>query len=191
VVASKENLVAEEGQEERLKALEAFAQQGNDAALRQALRDPDELVQMRALELLAQRDSQQAVALILDMTKSDQPAVRSQALRLLHETGHVDERTVVSALGAALADKDVRDYAIQALAERGGTDAMEYLRQAFRDPDPTVRRRVIESAAPQGQSLPLLQEAIADPDETVRSFAKFWLEQAASEEGGDSLSNAP
>jgi HEAT repeat protein len=186
------NLLPGEGEvEERLKALEELAQRGNEAALRQALHDPDGTVQMKALELLARRGKQQAVASLLDMTKSDQPAIRSQALRLLHETGYAGEGTVVAALGTALADKELRDYAIQALADRGGSDALEYLRQAFRDPDPAVRRLVLESAAPQGQSLPLLREAIADSDEAVRSFAQFWLKQAASEEGGDSVSNAP
>jgi len=180
-----------EGGEERLKALEAFAQQGDEVALQQALRDPDESVQMKALELLAQRDQRQATARLLDMAKSDQPATRSQALRLLHESGYADEGTVVAALGTALADKGMRDYAIQALADRGGPDAMEYLRQAFRDPDPSVRRLVIESTAPQGQSRSLLQEAIADPDETVRALAKFWLEQVASEEGEDSMGTVP
>ncbi len=185
-------MTEEEEWEERLKALEAFAQQGDEAALRQALHDPDESVQMKALELLAQRGQQQAVASLLDMTKSDQSATRSQALRLLHESGYAGEGTVVAALGAALDDKEARDYAIQALAERGGADAMEYLREVFRDPDPTVRKLVIDNIAPQGQqSLPLLREAIADPDETIRSFARFWLEQAASEDGGNSVSNAP
>jgi HEAT repeat protein len=85
----------------------------------------------------------------------------------------------------------MRDYAIQALADRGGSDAMEYLRQAFRDPDPTVRRLAIENAAPQGQSLPLLREAVSGPDGTVRSFATFWLQEIAAQEGGNSLSGLP
>jgi hypothetical protein len=189
-MAADENQIEEE-QTARLRALEAFARQGNDEALREALHDPNDLVSMRAVELLAERDRQGVTTLLLDMTRSDHPAVRAQALRLLHETGHADERTIVSALGTALADKDVRNYAIQALAERDGPEAMEYLRQAFHDPDPAVRRLVIESAAARDQSLPLLGEAVSDPDETIRSFANFWLEQVASEGGEESLSSSP
>jgi HEAT repeat protein len=96
-VSEEGELPPEEGEvEERLKALEDLAQQGNEAALRQALLDPDEYVQTRALELLAQRDRPQAVASLLDMTKSDQPAIRSQALRLLHETGPFMTQTLLS-----------------------------------------------------------------------------------------------
>ena len=190
VISGEEDQV--EDLKERLKELDAFAQQGDVQALRKALSDPDDLIQMKALELLVERDDPQgAVALLLDMTKSDQPAMQFQALRLLHEAGQADEGTVVSALGEALADKAVRNYAIQALAERGGSDAMGYLRQAFRDPNPEVRKLVIESAAQQDQSRPLLQEAISDPDETVRSFATFWLKEIASGGKGDSSGESP
>lgn len=190
--SEEENIAPEdEEQEERLIALETFAQQGDEAALRDALSDPDERVRTRALELLALRDQQLAVSSVLELMKSDQVAIRSQALRLLHETGYADEGTIVSALGEALTDQAVRDYAIQALAERGGADALNYLRQAYHDPDPTVRRLVIESVAPLGHGRSLLQEAAVDPDESVRSFAAFWLQEIDFEEEGNSENDMP
>jgi hypothetical protein len=173
---------AEADQEERLQALEALAQQGDTEALRQALFEPDQAVQERALTSLAAGDRQGAIAFLVEMTKSDDPASRLQALSLLHESGQADGATVLSALRAALPDEHTKSYAVQALAERGGPEAIAALRETFRDPDPYVRTLVIESMADQAQARPLLQEAIADPDESVRALATFWLEQVTPEE---------
>jgi HEAT repeat protein len=173
----------EEEQDERLKALHTFAQQSNEAALQQALFDPDPTIQEAAFTLLAEQDHQRAIAALVDATTSDQPEVRLQALHLLHQTDQVDEETVSSALGAALADADptVKEAAIQALADRGGADTLGALRQAFHDPDPSIRILALEHAAQQDQGLPLLQEALADEDEIVRSVAFSRLQQAIAE----------
>lgn len=135
--------------------------------------DPDSLIQEAASALLAGRDRQRAVAVLLDATKSDQVERRLQALQFLYQTDQVDEGAVLSALSAALTDEDlaVKGYAIRALADRGGANALGYLRQAFRDPDPAVRMQVVEQAALQDRGLPLLQEALTDNDEAVRSLA--------------------
>jgi HEAT repeat protein len=78
-------------------------------------------------------------------------------------------------------DSSVKSYAIQALADRGGDEAVEALQLALRDPDPAVRLQVIDHVAPQDQGLALLQEAFADDDATVRSVAAARLEEAISE----------
>ena len=75
----------------------------------------------------------------------------------------------------------IKGYAIQALAERGDPEAMRSLRQALRDPDPSVRMMVVENVILKEEGLPLPQEALSDEDEAVRSAAAFWLEQASSE----------
>lgn len=83
----------------------------------------------------------------------------------------------------ALADADsgVKDYAIQALADRGGDESVGALRLALRDPDPAVRLWVVNHVAPQGQGLTLLREVLADADATVRSVAAARLGEAISE----------
>jgi hypothetical protein len=160
--------------EEQLEILHALAGQGNEEALRKALfNDLDPPIQAAVLALLAEQNRQGAVTLLIDATKSDQPQKRLQALQLLYHTGQADERTVLSALSQALTDENiaVKGYALQALAAWGGIDALEYLRQAVHDPDPTIRLLVLQQVARQNQGLPLLQEALADDDEAVRSLA--------------------
>lgn len=182
---------AQKEYEKRLKAVEASAQAGDEQALRQALLDSEPLVQARALELLAAHDREKIAAHLIDLTKTSQPQTRIQALHLLSESELADEETIVSSLGDALVatDENVKAYAIEALAKRDGPEAMTYLQQAFRDPDPKIRRMVVENAAPQDAQGVLLQEARWDPDETVRSFASFWLEQLGSEDAQGASSN--
>ncbi|MGH8614804.1 MAG: HEAT repeat domain-containing protein [Gammaproteobacteria bacterium] len=179
--------------EKRLETLENSANAGDLQAMREALRDPDPLVQTRALELLAEADREEAAAQLLEMTRSDERPVRMQALDLLNESEVVDERSIVSTLGSALtdtdpaatdteADRDLKQLAIEGLAERGGAEAMAYLKQALRDPDPKVRRFILESAAPYDEEQVLLKEACFDEDDTVRSLAIAWWPQCATGE---------
>ena len=116
----------------------------------------------------------------MQAARSEQPPRRLQALSLLHQTGQADELTVLSVLEEALADHDVtvKSYAIQALAERGGADAIEALRQALHDPDVAMKKVIIEKVVQTAQGHALLQEALSDEDTTIRSLAAFWLEEA-------------
>jgi HEAT repeat protein len=172
--------------EERLKGLHAAAFEGNEEALRQAMSDPNPTIQATALDLLAERDRQGAVSLLVDGTKSKHAEVRFRALELLNNS-QADEQTVMSALGKAVAGEDTatKSYAIRALAERGGPDAVGYLRQALHDSDPSVRMVAIDQivrAVPADQRLPLLQEAAHDQDATVRSAASTWLEEGVPDQ---------
>jgi hypothetical protein len=186
-VQPEEDLTAaEDVQGERLETLQALARQGDAEALRQAVFDPDTTVQVTAFALLAERDPQGAAALLVGAARNEQPVVRLQALQLLHHGGLVDDTTVLSALGDALADADpaVKRYAVQSLAERGGPEALGSLRHALRDTDPSVRQLVIEQVirvVPPEQGIPMLREALADEDATVRSVSAAWLKQASSE----------
>jgi hypothetical protein len=175
--------VDEQAPWERLKGLDAFAREGNTAALQQGLLDPDEAVRVQALELLAQQEGQGTTDVLVGLTRSDEPEMRLQALTLLTDGGQADETTVLSALGAGMADEDadVQRHAIETLAARGSPDAMEYLRQAFRDPDPAIRVLVIGSVDAHDQGLQLLESALADAEERVRSLAAFRLQQEGSE----------
>jgi hypothetical protein len=168
----------------RLKALDAFAESGNKEALEKALVDMDRTIQERALELLAELGFDGIPALV-EMTKSDDPVTRLQSLSVLYESGQADDRTVLSALDAALAghDMSMKSYAIQVVADKGGSDAMAYLRQAFGDPNPSVRMMVMESVIRQGQDLSLVEDALSDPDERVRALAALLLKQKVSGRG--------
>jgi len=175
--------VTEDDQDERLTALQRFAEQGTTGALQRAIFDPDQTIQAAALELLVARDRQAAIDALIGATKSDQPAMREQALYLLHQTDLADDRTVMSTLEEALTDEDVavKSYAIQALGEGGEANAIGALRQALRDPDVTIKKMVIESVAQTEQGRSLLQGALSDDDATIRSLATFWLEEVVSE----------
>jgi HEAT repeat protein len=154
--------MAEDAQAERLNALHTFAEQGNEEALWKALFDPDPTIQAIALALLAARDRQRVIAAIVEATKSDETELQLQALQLLSQTNQADEETVLAALSHALTDEaiPVKRYAIQALAHWEGADALGYLHQALHDPDPVVRRLVVEEIAGQDRGHLLLQEAL-------------------------------
>jgi hypothetical protein len=152
--------VAEDDLEGRLSALQAFAEQGNVARLRQAIFDPNSTMQATALELIVERDVPDTIVFLRRMAKSDQPELRLQAIKLLHQIAQADRGTVLATLGEALADEDaaVKHYAIQALAGQREPDALRYLGQASHDPDPVVRQLVLDSILKMDQGLILLQE---------------------------------
>jgi HEAT repeat protein len=176
-IASEKVGPAREGLEERLAALAGFAEARNVAALRRAVFDPDEVVQTAALGFLAERAPQDAISFLLVTSKSRQPDDRLEALTLLQRAAFVDEKTIVAALTEGLADSDarVRAYAIQALAERGGPDALSSLREVLRDSDSTVRMMVIAHVSATEPSARLLQEALGDDDESLRLAAESKL----------------
>ena len=120
---------------------------------------------------------------LVELAEADDPALRIQALSALGDRGPADDDTVRSTLEAAFADRDagVRGQALQALAVRGGGEAMAHLRQALRDSDPGVRIVAVERVEPRDEGIALLQEALADVDETVRSFAASRLKQAENQ----------
>jgi HEAT repeats len=177
---------AEDAPGEHHETVHTLDKQADGEALQQAVFDPDATVQLTAFALFAERDPQGAAALLVRAAQDDQPVIRLQALQLLHHGGLGDEATVLSALGGALgnADMAVKRYAVQALAERGGPEALVSLRYVLRDPDPAVRQMVIEHVIqliPSDRGLPILQEALTDEDATVRSFAAAWLQQTIAD----------
>jgi HEAT repeats len=175
--------VAEPYQEGQLEAAGVSAQAGNEAALEQAVAPSDQSTPAKALELSAERGLPETTAVPANAIESEEPARRLQVLELLHQNTQADENMVVSGLSQALNDEDVavKGYAIQALGERGEPSALESLRQAFRNPDSSIRMMILASVVHSDQGRPLLEEALMDNDPTVRSFAAFWLEQAVAE----------
>lgn len=123
--------------------------------------------------------AQEEIDTLIDMTRHDDPAQRLQALLSLSGHDKVDAVTVRSTLEAALKDRDanVRGYAVQTLGSHGGSEAIGYLWQALRDPDPAVRIAAIQTAVPTDQGHAFLQAALADKDEHVRSIAVLMQKQ--------------
>jgi HEAT repeats len=128
---------------------------------------------------------QQNIDTLLETTKAEDPTLRMQALSALAASDKADETIVRSVLDAALADEDagVRGQAVQALANREGSEAIGLLRQALRDSDPSVRLMAVDSIVPQEQGIALLQEALSDGDETVRYRAASKLKEGGIASG--------
>ncbi len=171
-------------QDKALAAVEAAAAKGDLDALSKAVQSADPAVQAQAFEELSKLNPQAGLDALGDALKSDQPALRLQALQLLDQSDQADNDSVVSAMSQALNgdDPSIKDYAIQALARRGGSQEMDLLRQALNDPDPAVRLMVLESVGQQAEALPLLQQAVNDSDPSVSAAANQLLKAQAQEQ---------
>jgi hypothetical protein len=167
-------------QDKALAAVEAAAAKGDMDALAKAVQSSDPAVQSQAFEEMSKLNPQAALDALSNALKSDEPAQRLQALQLLDQSDQADNETIVSAMGQALNadDPSIKDYAIQALARRGGSEEMDLLRQAMGDPDPAVRLMVLESVGQETDALPLLQQAVNDSDPSVSAAANQLLKAA-------------
>jgi len=116
-------------------------------------------------------------AALLDMTNSDDPQARMQAVGSLAASGRRNDPGVQTAFRAALMDEDanVRAQAVSAMARLGGAGAGAILQEALRDRDASVRLMAVDSAGADAEGAALLQEALADSDETVRALAEIRL----------------
>jgi HEAT repeat protein len=152
---------SEDGQATKLLQISASSSHQDTQELQKAVQDPNPLIRSKAFEALASLDSAEAVDALLNVAKSDQPNLRLHALQLLAQNNDANEGTVLSLLQEALKDTDrmIQGYAIHALAKRGGSVASTFLREALRNPDPSVRAIVIENLSQRQEGRLLLQEA--------------------------------
>jgi hypothetical protein len=134
-------------------------------------------------ELLAGPDRSEALARLLAVARRLESPARLLALQILHDARESGATDVLQIVGEATADAEpaVKEWAIQALAERTEPDAARFLRRALWDPDSAVRMQVVESLARTEAGRLLIGEALGDEDPTIRAFARFWLEQDAPE----------
>jgi hypothetical protein len=169
--------------EERAAALHALAREGNEEALRKAILDPDPFIQATLFQVIAGKERQRVLTLLAEAAKSAQSTTRLQALQLLDQSRKEDEAATLARFREALADEvmNVKEQAIRVVAAQGGADAPDALRQTFHAADRPLKVMILESAAQQEEGLALLREATEDTDEVVRTFAAFWLKQAAPE----------
>jgi hypothetical protein len=142
----------------------------------------DPTVQVAAFERLASLDSGRAIEAVEAAIKNGDAGARLQALQLLDQDPQADTDTVFSALRAALGDQDVnlKQFAIQALAGRGGSEAMDLLNQAFNTPDTNARLMVLQGVADKKEGQSLLERAASDPDQVVAISASALLDQQNS-----------
>ncbi len=156
----------------------------DEGALRSAIVSRDPEVLARAFNTWFPLDYKAATAALVEATRNEDSEVRLHALQLLNGAQYVDAKTVSSTLGEALGDDnlEVRIYAVSALAQRGGPEAMSYLRKALHDENALVRLMVIQSVTGKPEGLSLIKEAAqGDPDESVRNSAALLLSQAQSQ----------
>lgn len=94
--------------------------------------------------------------LIQQAQNEKNPILRIKAISTLSKS-EFDDTATEEALKTALNDDDpsVREYAVQAIAEKEGVQAAEILKQALEDPDEAVRVKAAQSLPPQGQDLAL------------------------------------
>ena len=157
----------------------------NETAIERALADPDPNSQALALDLIVERDHENAVPVLVEGTQSSIPEVRLRAIDLLVNS-QADHQTILSALGQAVNDqqREIRGYAIRALAQRGTPEGLSYLQAALVDPDPGIRMLTLDNIfrlVPPAQSIPLLQEAAnLERNEAVRSTAASLLVEATA-----------
>ncbi len=168
-------------QDKALAAVEAAAAKGDLDGLSKAVQSSDPAVQAQAFDELSKLSPQAALDALGSALKSDDPALRLQALQLLDQSEEADSDAVVAAMSQALNadDTSIKDYAIQALARRGGSQEMDLLRQALGDPDPAVRLMVVETVGQVPEALPLLQQALTDSDPSVSAAASQLLKAAS------------
>jgi hypothetical protein len=168
--------------EKRLAALDAFAEQGNEEALRQAAADPNQAIQAAAFALLARQNPAAATTLAAAAARGLDFARRLTGLQVL---GQLDNPLAVQTLGEALADEDVgvRKYAIQSLEGQTTSDATRLLSHALKDQDPSIRVLALQALAAKGvEGREALESALNTRDPLVRSHAAELLQQMKADE---------
>jgi len=110
---------------------------------------------------------------LADVIANGDGIARLRALQFMDQDSQIDPSLVMSSLQNALSDQDsvLRDYAVQALGRRPGTESLDLLRQVYTDGDSTVRLNVIEAISQRTDAHAFLQQAATDPDQAVSSLA--------------------
>lgn len=109
---------------------------------------------------------------------SEDPTERISALSQLAVDKPVDPGVVEEILLRALEDEDpnVRGQAVYALAQRGGVESAEVVREALQDDAAAVRRMAVDGLTANEESITLFKQALVDSDQAVRELAAMKLE---------------
>jgi HEAT repeat protein len=162
-------------------AATATVTQAQRNAARIGLMSQNPVEQDAGFRELAHASAKEVLDALEDVLANGEGLARLRALQFLDQDSRIDPTASLGALRNALNDPDLtlRDYAIQALGRREGSESIEILRQLFNDGDTSVRLSVIESVGQRDDARPLLQQASADPDQAVSGLAKELLGNAA------------
>ncbi|HEY8513921.1 MAG TPA: HEAT repeat domain-containing protein [Candidatus Binatia bacterium] len=129
-------------------------------------------IRVRLLDQIATLGLEDMVGPIASL-RSDDSTVTAAAWSALRRLGAApDEKQIARELGSA--NPDQRAAAARELLARGGRDAIERAgRLATDDPDPEVRKQVIDALASTGSpdALPILERAFSAPGWDVRQAA--------------------
>ena len=110
--------------------------------LQQAAYDSDPNVSALAMQTLAERNSQTGRDVIRRVAETGSGSTRFAALQEMSQLA--DRRSLLPELAVALheSDTDLKGYALQMLLQDGSPEAMQMVRQARNDPDPSFRDAV-------------------------------------------------
>ena len=110
--------------------------------LQQAAYDSDPNVSALAMQTLAERNSQTGRDVIRRVAETGSGSTRFAALQEMSQLA--DRRSLLPELAVALheSDTDLKGYALQMLLQDGSPEAMQIVRQARNDPDPSFRDAV-------------------------------------------------
>jgi hypothetical protein len=112
-------------------------------------------------------------------SKDSYVAAKLDAIEAMEDS---DDPKTIAALGEALTDpnREVKEAALGALADKKGETVTQMLRQGLKDSDPEFRIEVLEALADRGD-LDSLRRALTDQNQDVREAAADLLESAAAQ----------
>lgn len=152
-------------------------------AARTGLMSQNPVEQDSGFRELAHASPKEILDALDDVLANGEGLARLRALQFLDQDGRIDPAASLAALRNALNDSDptLRDYAIQALGRREGSEAIDTLRQLFNEGDTSVRLSIVESVGQRDDARSLLQQASGDPDQAVSSLANELLGNTAAQ----------
>lgn len=130
--------------------------------------------------------SKKAVGLLLETLKSESLKAKRNAVIVL---GKARIHDAVPAITGLIADRDLREEALEAVASIGGEKAFEALISYGRDSDPLVRRAVVAALSGIGteRSMKAIIPFLSDPVEEVRIEGAIGLARFNSDEARQAI----
>ena len=130
--------------------------------------------------------SPKAAGALIETLKSESYKARRNAAIVL---GRFKVREAVPALTPLLADRDMREDALEAIVRIGGEGALPQLMAYTKESDPLVRRAAVAALAGLGaeRCMKALLPLLSDPVEEVRAEAALALGRSNSEEARRAL----
>jgi HEAT repeat protein len=154
----------------------------DQTALAQYMRSTDSAVESAAFDAFSALDNSAAVQTLLGMIGDSSQPNQLQALELLSQSPQIDSQTVMTTLTNALngGNPILSNYAAQALASLGTSDAMYAVNDAFNGSNTSGQLNILQGVSLTQSGQELLNTAASGGNETVSSAAATWLAQSQS-----------